>query len=68
MIFSGRGDFVAVFQRSVAADKDLAKAFGNNWRKNNPSKDIRLVDFQMENINAEVGCFFLYKQDLSKLK
>ena len=64
MIFLGRGDFLAVFQRSVAADKDLATAFDNNWKKNNPSKDIRLVDFQMENINAEVGCFFLYAQDV----
>ena len=60
MIFSGQGDFLAVFQRSVAADGDLATAFGNHWRKNNPSKDIRLVDFQIENIAVEVGCFLLY--------
>ena len=62
MIFLGRGDFLAVFQRSVAADRGLATAFGKHWRKNKPSKDIRLVDFQMENINAEVSYFLLYEQ------
>ena len=41
--------------RTVPGDRSLAKAFGRNWKENNPSKDIRMVDFQMENINMEVG-------------
>ena len=48
---------MAIIQRSILADMELASAFGHNWRKNSPTQTNRLVDFRMEKINSEVSLF-----------
>ena len=42
-------------QRSVSGDRYLAETFAKNWRDNHSSQSFRLVDFQMDMINSEVG-------------
>ena len=48
---------MAIIQRSILADMELASAYAHNWRKNIPSQTNRLVDFRMEKINSEVSLF-----------
>jgi len=63
-----RGDFLAVMKRAMPADTVLAETFSNNWIENNPIKTIRLVDFQMENLNMERANFSLLVDHVNFLR
>ena len=50
-----RGDFLAAFTRATPRDKFLTETFRQNWDENKPSKEIRMENFVMTQLNKEVG-------------